>query len=81
MKTEKLFGLLVVGGALWVTQSALPCGVPEPIEEEAEPLPAFCSPFNPELPDDQNTCVIDDQGKQVVRQGLVCCWATSCDAQ
>jgi hypothetical protein len=75
MRTEKLFGLLVVGGAALAAGSA---PVKAQVIEEA--APAFCSPHDPTLPEEENTCVLNADGTQSVREGLECCWGTSCDA-
>ncbi|OQW46216.1 MAG: hypothetical protein A4S09_16610 [Proteobacteria bacterium SG_bin7] len=83
MKTEKLFNVLVLGGAL-ITTPTIYADVSEQNQRanvllnhllEAQPIPArqaFCSA------DDQATCV-EEKGKKVPRAGIVCCWGTSCE--
>ena len=71
MKMDKLFNLLVMGGALLSANSV--------IAAQAELAPAFCKPFDASKPVEENTCVKTPDGKQVVKEGFYCCWNTSCD--
>lgn len=77
MKIEKLFNVLVVGGALLTAAPALAAQTIEtlPLSAEGEPLAsqlAFCQPENP------NHCVVNEEGERVPRAGITCCWGTSC---
>ena len=83
MKTDRLFNILVLGGALITAPSIQGSEVsPRNSHEipkallESDPIPptlAVCSP------DDEKVCVIDDEGNSVPRAGLACCWGTSCE--
>ena len=79
MRIEKLFQVLVVGGALLsgatMANTPLSC-VEEPqgfslSEGQVELEPIFC--------DQPEACVTDCQGKKKVKAGFECCWGTSCD--
>ena len=76
MKMEKLFNILVVGGALLTANSTLVAANEDVAESDG--APAFCKPFDPSKPPEQNTCLINEQGKQVVKPGFFCCWGTTC---
>ncbi len=83
MTTNKLFGLLVMGGALLVAntgRSELPAST-ESENAPREAMLAFCSVPDPSKPVEENTCVKDADGNNIPREGLVCCWGTSCDSQ
>lgn len=75
MHIEKLFRVLVVGGALAVQSplfaNQIMCEIPEvtpPPQEELSPL--FC--------DAEDACVVDAEGKKVPKAGFFCCWGTEC---
>ena len=85
MKIDKLFNVLVVGGAVLTAASAQANDqTVESVEEsqiileellQGEPIPgalAFCNA------EDENTCVENDAGVKVPRAGINCCWGTSC---
>ena len=81
MKMDKLFNLLVMGGALLSTNSVLAGQslAAAASEEQKEPAPAFCKPVDASKPPEENTCVKTEDGKQVVKEGFFCCWNTSCE--
>lgn len=73
MKTNKLFKVLVLGGAMLVANSI---GAEEntstpPPEESLAPI--FCAADNPE------TCAANQCGKLDAPKGFFCCWNTSCE--
>ena len=73
MNVEKLFKVLVVGGALMGASQSMAQGLDIPGLSDDDPGQlAFC------YPDDENTCVENEEGEVVVRDGLFCCWGTSC---
>lgn len=73
MNVEKLFKVLVVGGALMGASKGMAQGLDIPGFSEDDPGQlAFCSPA------DESTCVENEEGEVVVRDGLFCCWGTSC---
>ena len=80
MKTNKLFQILVMGGALVTTGVSLAdssgqrsaASVFNEAEEAGELAPAFCDPQKPEF------CEVDANGKAKVKDGFECCWGTSC---
>lgn len=80
MKIEKLFQVLVMGGALLSTagiadQVTPACGVdplPQVQSGPADELtPIFCT--------EPEACVVGCDGKKHVKEGFECCWGTSCD--
>ena len=77
MNVEKLFKVLVVGGAMMGAAQTMGQGldpIPGISDGNADQL-AFC------YPDDENTCVENEEGEVVVRDGLFCCWGTSCKVE
>jgi hypothetical protein len=76
MTTEKLFRVLVLGGALIVANSAT---AQAQTTTPAEELPAqtFCEPKNPDHCV-TNTCN-PNEPKVEPKKGIVCCWGTSCE--
>lgn len=99
MDPQKLFQVLVVGGALLgvgCTPESMP--EPEPEEDAAVSLDAGSDPADAgEAPADAGAtpadagepmecgfcpnevcCETDEEGNSSVREGLVCCWGTSC---
>ncbi len=78
MNIDKLFKVLVVGGALMTSAETMAFGhqsLDVQAESKEEPSPAFCNP------EDENQCVENDQGEIVVKEGLYCCWGTSCSIE
>lgn len=79
MTTNNLFKVLVLGGAMITGPSALAqetAPVLElPIVAEAELTPVFCN-ANP-----TETCELNSAGLLVAKEGLECCWGTSCEAE
>jgi len=77
MNVEKLFKVLVVGGAMMGASSSMAQGEPSFDSETGEEQGrlAFCAP------EDEVTCVENEEGELVVRDGLFCCWGTSCSIQ
>lgn len=78
MNVDKLFKVLVVGGALMTSAETMAFGhqsleVQPEVKEELSP--AFCSP------EDENLCVENEEGEIVVKEGLYCCWGTSCSTE
>jgi len=76
MQIQKLFNVLVVGGAMLTTGAIASNGLSaQPAAEEnvAELTPAFCDPKEPEI------CETTACGKKQVKAGFECCWGTSCD--
>jgi|GEM_PF-2075712 len=78
METQKLFSVLVIGGALLAggsigaqdgTSALLTSEVLE--ATEGEPVQCFCNL--------EKCCDVDCEGKKKVKDGFVCCWNTSCD--
>lgn len=78
MNVDKLFKVLVVGGALMTSADSMAFGHQSldvnTITKE-EPSPLFCQP------EDENQCVENEDGEVVVREGFYCCWGTSCSTQ
>ena len=83
MKTDQLFNVLVLGGALITAPGVSAQETHEPsraqilLEQllEEPPIlgrPAICDP------EDENICLEGEDGVKVPRAGLVCCWGTSC---
>lgn len=74
MNVDKLFKVLVMGGAvLGATQTLAQGNLPLPGTGDSNPDQlAFCSP------QDEVTCVENEEGELVVRDGFFCCWGTSC---
>jgi hypothetical protein len=80
MKSNKLYNVLVLGGALLAGQAASaeqglrsgPRSAAAPSAEEQPLETGFCKPSNPE------NCVTNACGQSVPREGFVCCWGTSC---
>jgi hypothetical protein len=75
MKIDKLFKVLVVGGALMTSAETMAFGhqsLEVQTEVKEENALAFCHP------EDENTCVENEEGEIVVKDGLYCCWGTSC---
>ncbi len=79
MNLEKLFRVMVVGGALMTNaplfaEGSEPQVVTPPPQEELAPL--FCDAS------DADKCVPSAcGGKKVAKEGFECCWGTSCDEQ
>ena len=83
MQIERLFHVLVIGGALLsgstMAETAKPVSnkVPDLFSsmegglEPQELTPIFCN--NP------GACVVGTNGKKKVKEGFECCWGTSCD--
>lgn len=85
MKTEKLFNILVLGGAL-ITTPAIYAEVSEQRQQTAKILlnelleaPAIPAIQTMCAADKPTVCVDDGTGKKVPRAGVVCCWGTSCE--
>lgn len=79
MNIEKLFQVLVVGGALlsgsaFANQVQPACGV-DPFaqaQSAADKLELiFCT--------EPDACVVGCDGQKHVKEGFECCWGTSCD--
>lgn len=76
MKIDKLFNVLVIGGALLAGGSALASG-----EQGASSAPSdsnqgtlvHCSK------DNSLTCEQNKDGQSKPKAGLVCCWGSSCE--
>lgn len=66
MNTEKLFKVLVLGGSVLVAAEAM---------SDEVSIKSFCSP------DDETTCVEDETGQMTEREGVVCCWGTTCNEE
>ena len=77
MKSEKLFQLLVVGGSLLAAQ---PGTANELNLQEPAGAPVFCG--GPETCEQVQFCSEEGEviTKLVVKEGLQCCWGTSCDS-
>ena len=78
MNVDKLFKVLVLGGALMTSTESMAFGnqtLAVQAEEKTELGPAFCNP------EDENLCVENDEGEVVVKEGLYCCWGTSCSTE
>lgn len=73
MKTDKLFNLLVLGGALVVANS-----VSANVPANTELSPLFCGAIDVSKPVEENTCVLNETGQAVVKAGFYCCWGTDC---
>ena len=78
MNVDKLFKVLVVGGALMTCAESMAFGhqsleVQSDLVEQSSPL--FCHP------EDENTCVENEEGEIVVKEGFTCCWGTSCSTE
>ena len=75
LKVKTLMNVLVLGGAALVSQSLL-------AEEQSTPTqqitknPAFCSSKSPDICEPK---AIDQQCVLVPKEGLECCWGTSCN--
>jgi hypothetical protein len=69
MKTDKLFSLLVLGGALLASNGPKA----QSATDKEGKAPVFCDK------NDTNMCVPDGNGGKKVKQGLYCCWGTTCD--
>lgn len=80
MKNEKLFQLLVIGGALLINQpaSAHETNPTEQPVESPELAPLVCDIFDPNKPAEENTCVQTSEGEIIVKDGFYCCWGTAC---
>jgi hypothetical protein len=78
MNVDKLFKVLVVGGALMTAAETMAFdhqSLEVQTEVKEELGPAFCSP------EDENLCVQNEEGEIVVKEGLYCCWGTSCSTE
>ncbi|MFT6069719.1 MAG: hypothetical protein ACJAT2_001500 [Bacteriovoracaceae bacterium] len=78
MNVDKLFKVIVVGGALMTSAETMAFGhlsleVQPEIKEELSPT--FCNP------EDENQCVENEEGEIVVKEGFYCCWGTSCSTE
>ncbi len=75
MEIEKLFKVLVVGGGLLTAGSSFADQSEDALEEVLEPelAIAFCNP------EDTNSCIENEDGEIVVKEGFFCCWGTSCN--
>lgn len=62
---EKLFHVLVIGGNMLMTGAVT--------AEPANVDNGFCDPADPAV------CEINSEGKGVPKEGVVCCWGTSCE--
>lgn len=80
MKSNQLFQVLVVGGALITLGGGFAGASPsessaaflgESVDAE-ELKPVFCDPKDPKL------CEVDCSGNAKVKAGFECCWGTSC---
>jgi len=66
-KKEKLFKTLVIGGAFLVLNS------PANAQEIQESNLTLCNPEN------EKHCIENEDGDLVPKEGMVCCWGTSCE--
>lgn len=82
-KSENLFRVLVLGGALMVgpanaaetnTNETATAALTKLLESSA-PVGglAFCAR------DNENTCSVDENGVATPRAGVECCWGTRCE--
>ena len=83
MQIERLFQVLVIGGALLAGS-----GMAESVQPATNEVPDFFSPMErrlesrelqPILCDKADACVVGSNGKKKVKEGFECCWGTSCD--
>ena len=66
MKLDKLFQVLVAGGAMISASGAYASDLDQ----------AFCQPEDPEM------CELDEEeGIWKAKEGLECCWGTTCEAE
>ena len=74
MNANSLFKVLVLGGAM-LTAGATRAEEVEHVVEDVivELAQVLCMPVVPQ------SCELNAEGKSVVKEGLVCCWATTCD--
>ncbi|MBX3019662.1 MAG: hypothetical protein KF767_17370 [Bdellovibrionaceae bacterium] len=81
-KTENLFRVLVLGGALIAgparaqsevrSEAKNPTSAVEAMLALPEDQLAFCSR------DDERSCEVDENGEARPQAGIECCWGTSC---
>jgi len=77
MKMNKLFQVLVVGGAMLSTNGLLADQQnPTPAELDPESELVFCTE-----PNIEKYCEEACDGKLVAKEGLECCWGTSCETE
>ena len=85
MQIERLFQVLVIGGAL--LSGAVKAETRQPISSESPEgfslLGGKLEPqdLKPALCDQPGVCVVGDNGKKKAKEGFECCWGTSCDGR
>ena len=72
MEIEKLFKVLVVGGTLIASTGSMANDILELENTIKETTLTFCSV------EDEKLCVENEEGEFVAKEGLECCWGTSC---
>lgn len=83
-KTENLFRVLVLGGALMsgAAQAQSPEAPRAPAPNVAA-LKALLPPSEASLAfcsrNDERTCSVDENGDATPQLGVECCWGTSCE--
>jgi len=79
MNIERLFQVLVVGGAIISGVSMADSSMPVSEESSALPLSETTEALGLVFCDQPGACVVGCDGKLKVKEGFECCWGTSCE--